>query len=145
MENKFCNMLYGQRLSKDKNYSVYEEMLYTGDFLTGKAICSGDSGSPLVCDLLNTWILVGLASWGLTCRHPIYPSVFTNVTYFADWIRETQRLASPPDPTAALPQTQFPYQPLQTAGSPGPGTALVPPQTWLPLLSVLRVQWQALQ
>lgn len=40
VENKFCNMLYGQRLSKDKNYSVYEEMLYTGDFLTGKAICS---------------------------------------------------------------------------------------------------------
>lgn len=37
--NEFCNMLYEQRLGKDKNYSVYEEMLCVGDFLTGKAIC----------------------------------------------------------------------------------------------------------
>lgn len=39
VENKLCNMLYGQRLGKDKTYSVHEEMLCAGDFLTGKAIC----------------------------------------------------------------------------------------------------------
>ncbi|XP_014386189.1 PREDICTED: putative serine protease 47, partial [Myotis brandtii] len=120
IENKLCNMLYGQRLGTGKTNSVHEEMLCAGDILTGKAICQGDSGSPLVCDLLDAWVLVGLASWGLDCRHPIYPSVFTNVTYFADWIREIQRLTPPPDPTAALPQTQLPYGPLQAAGSPGP-------------------------
>ncbi|XP_036186622.1 putative serine protease 47 [Myotis myotis] len=145
IENKLCNMLYGQRLGTGKTNSVHEEMLCAGDILTGKAICQGDSGSPLVCDLLDAWVLVGLASWGLDCRHPIYPSVFTNVTYFADWIREIQRLTPPPDLTAALPHTQLPYGPLQAAGSPGPGTALLPPQTWLLLLSVLRALWQALQ
>lgn len=39
IENKFCNMLYGQRLGKNRTYSVHEEMLCAGDFLTGKAIC----------------------------------------------------------------------------------------------------------
>lgn len=39
IENKFCNMLYGQRLGKGRTYSVHEEMLCAGDFLTGKAIC----------------------------------------------------------------------------------------------------------
>lgn len=39
IENKLCNMLYGQRLGKGKTYFVHEEMLCAGDFLTGKAIC----------------------------------------------------------------------------------------------------------
>ncbi|KAF6126604.1 serine protease 47 [Phyllostomus discolor] len=145
IENKFCNMLYEQRLGKGKTYPVHEEMLCSGDFLTGKAICQGDSGSPLVCDILNAWVLVGLASWGLDCRHPIYPSVFTSVTYFSDWINEIQRITPPPDPTAALPQTPLPHQPLQATGSSRPGMAVVPTLTWLSLLSVLRAQGQALQ
>nr|KAF6433900.1 hypothetical protein HJG59_008946 [Molossus molossus] len=145
VENKLCNMLYEQRLSKDKNYSVYEEMLCAGNFLTGKAICQGDSGSPLVCDLFNTWVLVGLASWGVDCRHPIYPSVFTNVTYFTDWISKIQRLTPPPEPTDVPPQTPFPNGLLRAVGSPGPHAALMPPRTWLPLLSVLRAWQQALQ
>ena len=37
IENQFCNLVYGHRLSK--NFSVYEEMLSVGDFSTGKAIC----------------------------------------------------------------------------------------------------------
>ncbi|KAF6327910.1 serine protease 47 [Rhinolophus ferrumequinum] len=138
IENKFCNMLYGQRLGKGRTYSVHEEMLCAGDFLTGKAICKGDSGGPLICDLLSSWVLVGLASWGLDCRHPIHPSVFTSVIYFTDWIDKIQRLTPLPDPTAALPHTQFPYHALQAVGSPRPGTAMNPPQTWIPLLLVLR-------
>ncbi|KAM5259871.1 putative serine protease 47 [Hipposideros larvatus] len=138
IENKFCNMLYGQRLGKGRTYSVHEEMLCAGDFLTGKAICRGDSGGPLICDLLSSWVLVGLASWGLDCRHPIYPSVFTSVIYFADWISKIQRRTPLLDPSTALPQTQFPYRPLHAVGSPGPGRAPMPPHTWIPLLFVLR-------
>nr|XP_035947740.1 putative serine protease 47 [Halichoerus grypus] len=108
-------------------------MLCAGDLSTGKAICQGDSGGPLVCDLPAAWVLVGLASWGLDCRHPIYPSVFTRVAYFTDWINKIQRLTPPPDPTSA-PQTGFPDQTLQAVGSSGRGPALVPPQTWLLLV-----------
>ncbi|CAK7302462.1 Putative serine protease 47 [Vulpes lagopus] len=142
--NKLCNDLYRQRLSKSTAYSVQDEMLCAGDFSTGKAICQGDSGGPLVCELPTAWVLVGLASWGFDCRHPIYPSVFTRVGYFSDWIHEIQMLTPPPDPTSA-PQTPFPGQPLQTASSSGRPAALVPPQTWLLLLCAFRDPQQALQ
>lgn len=39
IENEFCNVLYRQRLSNSKTYSVQEEMLCAGDLSTGKAIC----------------------------------------------------------------------------------------------------------
>lgn len=39
IEDKFCNMLYRQRLGQGRTCSVHEEMLCAGDFLTGKAIC----------------------------------------------------------------------------------------------------------
>ncbi|MXQ89862.1 hypothetical protein E5288_WYG020555 [Bos mutus] len=145
IENIFCNMLYG--LAKGKNFSVQEDMLCAGDFSTGKSICLGDSGGPLVCDFTSSWVLMGLASWGFDCRHPIYPSIFTNVTYFTDWIEEIQRLTPNPEPTSALtplpeptstpPQTQFPHQSLRAAASSVLGTAFVPPQTWPLLLFLL--------
>ncbi|XP_045628349.1 putative serine protease 47 [Ursus americanus] len=142
LDNEFCNVLYGRRLSNSKTHSVQEEMVCAGDFSTGKAICQGDSGGPLVCDLPAAWVLVGLASWGLDCRHPLYPSVFTRVDYFTDWIHKTQRLTPTPDPTSA---PQSPEQPLQAASSAGRGTALIPPQTWLLLLFALRDPRQALR
>ncbi|XP_059782327.1 putative serine protease 47 [Balaenoptera ricei] len=142
-ENKFCNIFYGLR--KGKNFSVHEDMLCAGAFSTGKAICQGDSGGPLVCDFASAWVLMGLSSWGFDCRHPIYPSIFTNVTYFTDWIVEIQRLTPLPEPTSARPQALFPYQTLQAAGSPGPGTAFVPPQSWPLLLFMLGAVWKALQ
>ncbi|XP_074210090.1 putative serine protease 47 [Camelus bactrianus] len=144
VENKFCNMLYEQRVGQGRNYSVHEEMLCAGDFSTEKAICRGDSGGPLVCNLTDAWVLVGLASWGLDCRHPIYPSVFTNVSYFIDWMDEIQRLTPLRDAMSAPPQTQFPHQPLQAAGLPGPGTGFVPPQPWPLLLFLLQDPRQAL-
>uniref|UniRef100_A0A4X1SKV9 tryptase n=1 Tax=Sus scrofa TaxID=9823 RepID=A0A4X1SKV9_PIG len=137
IENQFCNLVYGHRLSK--NFSVYEEMLCVGDFSTGKAICHGDSGGPLVCDLLSSWVLVGLASWGLDCRHPTYPSIFTNVSYFSHWIDEIQKCTPLPEPMAPPPHTQVPSQSLQAAGSPGPGTAFVPSETWTLLLQDLEL------
>ncbi|XP_064333056.1 putative serine protease 47 isoform X3 [Camelus dromedarius] len=104
----------------------------------------GDSRGPLVCDLTNAWVLVGLASWGLDCQHPIYRSIFTNVSYFIDWMDEIQRLTPLPDAMSVPPQTQFPHQPLQAAGSPGPGTGFVPPQPWPLLLFLLQAPRQAL-
>ena len=39
IENKFCNILYGQRLDKGEAPPVHDEMLCAGDFSTGTAIC----------------------------------------------------------------------------------------------------------
>uniref|UniRef100_G3TM49 Peptidase S1 domain-containing protein n=1 Tax=Loxodonta africana TaxID=9785 RepID=G3TM49_LOXAF len=139
IENKFCNLLYGQRTAGSKIYSLHEEMLCAGDFSTGKAICRGDSGGPLVCQLIGTWVLVGLGSWGLDCQHPIYPSVFTRVTYFANWIDGIKRVTPFPDPTSAPTQTQIPHWLLASACLPRPCRDLVPLQHLLLLLFIFKV------
>ncbi|XP_004695809.1 PREDICTED: putative serine protease 47 [Condylura cristata] len=137
IENKWCNILYGQDVNKGNSYMIHDEMLCAGDFSTGKAICQGDSGGPLVCNLPRAWVLVGLASWGLNCQPPIYPSVFTRVAYFTDWIEEIQRRTPLPDSSAA----SVSYEPRQAASPSSPRTALRPPQLWLPPLLVSRALW----
>ncbi|KAF7471315.1 putative serine protease 47 [Marmota monax] len=138
MNSTICNTFYGQTPGEGRNYSVQEEMLCGGDFSTGKAICQGDSGGPLVCSGPNAWVLVGLASWGLDCRHPIYPSIFTRVAYFIDWISKVRKQSSLPDP----PPTDFPSRPLRASGCPGPWNTLMCTQTWLLLPFILMVQQQ---
>ncbi|XP_023031140.2 trypsin [Drosophila willistoni] len=47
--------------------------------------CKGDSGGPLICsDQLS-----GIVSWGVGCADAGYPGVYTNVSYYIDWIRAT--------------------------------------------------------
>ncbi|XP_065081145.1 trypsin 3A1-like [Ochlerotatus camptorhynchus] len=51
----------------------------------GKDSCRADSGSPLMCKGKQ----IGLVSWGFRCGDPNYPGVYTNVSYFYDWIHMT--------------------------------------------------------
>lgn len=44
--------------------------------------CSGDIGGPLVCG----GELAGAASWGNGQCNPSFPSVYTRISYFYDWI-----------------------------------------------------------
>uniref|UniRef100_UPI004038C73F putative serine protease 47 n=1 Tax=Callospermophilus lateralis TaxID=76772 RepID=UPI004038C73F len=142
MNSTICNTFYGQTPGEGRNYSVQEEMLCVGDFSTGKAICQGDSGGPLVCYGPNAWVLVGLASWGLDCRHPIYPSIFTRVAYFIDWISKVRKRSSLPDSPPDPPPTDFPSRPLRASGCPGPWDTLMCTQTWLLLPFILMLQQQ---
>ncbi|XP_065363671.1 serine protease 53-like [Calliphora vicina] len=69
-----CNTNYG-------NISV--SMLCAGFMQTGDFdACQGDSGGPLVCN----GVLVGIVSWGQGCGQPGYPGVYTNVSYYNNWI-----------------------------------------------------------
>ncbi|KAK2166302.1 hypothetical protein LSH36_40g15086 [Paralvinella palmiformis] len=59
---------------------------------TGGRICKGDSGSPFVCQKNGQWYLLGLGGWSLAeCIdiYVFYPSVYTDVSVYRDWIFAT--------------------------------------------------------
>eukprot|EP01023_Acetabularia_acetabulum_P029413 TRINITY_DN2774_c0_g2_i2.p1 TRINITY_DN2774_c0_g2~~TRINITY_DN2774_c0_g2_i2.p1 ORF type:complete len:413 (-),score=53.53 TRINITY_DN2774_c0_g2_i2:360-1598(-) len=61
--------------------------------------CKGDSGGPLIYedDLLSPFhdLLVGLTSWGVEryCEGLGFPGVYTNISYYNDWIENTMKNA----------------------------------------------------
>jgi len=52
----------------------------------GKDTCGGDQGGPFVCE--GSQELVGIVSWA-GCASNGHPGVYTEVSYFVDWILET--------------------------------------------------------
>merc|ERR1712165_441912 len=52
----------------------------------GKDACTGDGGSPLVCQAQSgRWTVVGLVTWGIGCASHL-PGVYVDIYQFRDWI-----------------------------------------------------------
>ncbi|EHH59831.1 hypothetical protein EGM_10035 [Macaca fascicularis] len=67
---------------------ITDNMLCAGTKEGGKDSCEGDSGGPLVCNRT----LYGIISWGdFPCGQPDRPGVYTRVSRYVLWIRETVR------------------------------------------------------
>uniref|UniRef100_F6R3C5 Transmembrane protease serine n=1 Tax=Ornithorhynchus anatinus TaxID=9258 RepID=F6R3C5_ORNAN len=62
--------------------------MFCAGFLEGTFdACRGDSGGPLVVkDSKDTWYLIGIISWGDNCGQVNKPGVYTQVTYYRNWI-----------------------------------------------------------
>lgn len=48
----------------------------------------GDSGGPLVCQKGNTWVLIGIVSWGTSNCNVRAPAMYTRVSKFSTWINQ---------------------------------------------------------
>lgn len=55
----------------------------------GKDACTGDGGSPLVCQsATGQWEVVGMVAWGIGCATGGVPGVYVNVLNFIPWINQ---------------------------------------------------------
>merc|ERR1711892_725609 len=70
-----CRGSYGQS-------DITDSMICAGLPQGGKDSCQGDSGGPFMCGMQ----LSGVVSWGYGCAEAGYPGVYTQTSYFIDWI-----------------------------------------------------------
>ncbi|XP_011705006.1 PREDICTED: trypsin-1-like, partial [Wasmannia auropunctata] len=79
-DQAYCNNTYNE----DWGFAVYPTQVCAHDPSTEKGSCQGDSGGPLTVG----GKLVGLVSWAAGCASTVYPTVFTRVVSYLDWIEE---------------------------------------------------------
>lgn len=74
---------------------VMDSQICAQDYILNRDTCQGDSGGPLQLNLPGRrrrqrihYHLIGVTSYGVFCRSS-YPSVYTRVSSYLDWIEQT--------------------------------------------------------
>ncbi|XP_018311475.1 chymotrypsin-2-like [Mycetomoellerius zeteki] len=76
-DHAYCRYIYNQM-----NYNIYPTQVCAYDSTIEKGSCHGDSGGPLTIG----GKLIGLVSWANGCASTSYPTVYTNVASYLNWI-----------------------------------------------------------
>ncbi|PWA23165.1 hypothetical protein CCH79_00002239, partial [Gambusia affinis] len=74
------------------NGRVTDTMFCAGKMRGGVDTCQGDSGGPLVFNSGNVWWLIGITSWGFGCGLKTKPGMYSNVSYFREWIQKQMQV-----------------------------------------------------
>ncbi|XP_032686016.1 chymotrypsin-2-like [Odontomachus brunneus] len=77
-DQDYCKNKYG-----NMGYNVHTTQVCAYDPTTSRGSCHGDSGGPLTVG----GKLTGLVSWANGCASTSYPTVYTRVKQFLDWIK----------------------------------------------------------
>lgn len=74
------------------NSSLAQSNICSDSLQQSKSACNGDSGGPLVVEKEDAATeLIGVVSWGfIPCGLANYPSVYTRVSAYIDWIAKIQ-------------------------------------------------------
>ena len=77
--------------AKSYHGEITSRMLCAGYKEGGVDTCQGDSGGPLSKQVKNSdkFELTGIVSWGAGCAREFKYGVYTDVSYFRDWIENT--------------------------------------------------------
>ncbi|XP_057560583.1 serine protease 44-like [Hippopotamus amphibius kiboko] len=79
-----CNEMLKEKMQS--RFDLVKKGAVCGTSPTGKDACQGDSGGPLVCEFNDSWVQVGIVSWGIGCGRIGYPGVYTEVSFYKDWV-----------------------------------------------------------
>ncbi|KAM9853493.1 transmembrane protease serine 2-like [Aulostomus maculatus] len=83
MDARHCNSSHGG--------GIWPDMVCAGHVTEGPHTCHTDSGGPLVTLRDGLWWLVGDNIRGERCSGQMKPGVYSNVTYFLDWIHRQMK------------------------------------------------------
>ncbi|KMQ89713.1 mite allergen der f 3-like protein [Lasius niger] len=78
-DQAYCRYMYAKHLK-----NIFDTHICANEPTVERGSCKGDSGGPLTVD----GKLVGLVSWSYRCSDMIYPSVYTRVPSYVNWIRK---------------------------------------------------------
>ncbi|XP_043835226.1 putative serine protease 45 [Dromiciops gliroides] len=94
MSNDDCDTLYHDISEVPSIVRIISSNMMCSDYSRGRDFCYGDDGSPLVCEIDNTWFQAGIVSWTLGCAHLETPGVYSRVSEYSNWIeREIAELS----------------------------------------------------
>ncbi|CAH2986915.1 unnamed protein product [Chilo suppressalis] len=81
----FVNLKDCQKVYSKAKITLTDEQICAGGE-KDKNTCLGDTGGTLMYRGLNSYVAVGIMSFGSTCYNDDIPSVYTNVYKYVDWM-----------------------------------------------------------